>query len=633
MKISKDNIVQIVLVFGCAFLLSGTNSCAQTSANVQVQEEFPDPSLITVKGLLGDAADASRKARLLSLPTWDDGKLIQIFSKEARSHHNTTDWYGEHAGKWLYTAAIAARQSGDDQLKALLLHTADKLVASQEADGYLGTYSPAVRLTNASAPQDRSWDVWTLSYMTLGLLEVNRYFPEKRYLDAAKAIGELFIRTFGPGKHDITEYGTRHGISATIALDPVVELYKSTRDGRYLELAENIVHDMEARDGLRLVSVALQGNDMENVGDGKAYQIIWNLTGLIKLYEITGDADYLKAVKNAWQNIDDYHLTIAGGPWGGIGKHKECFNTKNFWSPYGFIETCSTMSWIQLNKQMLRLTGEARYAQELEKSAYNALLGAQFPDGEEWCYHSFSNGSENSAHFDDCCPSSGAMALEEIVSGVYGMKAGGIALNIFTPGTADLELNHNHVHLDQRTNYPFDGHITLTVSPSSRVNFPLFIRIPDWEQDAMIMVNGDTVKVSDVHAGEFFRIDRQWRKNDVVTIEFPFPLEMHRRREVATRPQGGPDLYDVDWFAVSRGPLIYAVRGLINGSDREHVFTLPPDSWPKLFSPATAAGTSIKNGYEFRAPGQQPLLFLPYFEADGRKPGGWRLTWIQDSIE
>src|SRR5690606_11232165 len=119
----------------------------------------------------------------------------------------------------------------------LLLETADYLVDQQEADGYLGTYSPKVRLTNATARHNRSWDAWSLSYMTLGLLEVNRYFPRPQYLAAATKIGDLFLETFGPGKKDITEYGTRHGISATIVLDPVVELYKITNDRRYLTLA------------------------------------------------------------------------------------------------------------------------------------------------------------------------------------------------------------------------------------------------------------------------------------------------------------------------------------------------------------------------------------------------------------
>lgn len=84
------------------------------------------------------------------------------------------------------------------------------------------------------------------------------------------------------------------------------------------------------------------------------------------------------------------------------------------------------MSWIQLNKQLLHLTGEAKYAQEIEKSAYNSLLGARYANGMDWTYHSFTNGSWHVAHFNDCCPSSGIMALEELPSMIYSKKAMGL---------------------------------------------------------------------------------------------------------------------------------------------------------------------------------------------------------------
>ncbi|MEI9917579.1 MAG: beta-L-arabinofuranosidase domain-containing protein [Bacteroidota bacterium] len=211
-------------------LFVSTELCAQKT-------EYLDPADVTVNGILGEAMTSAQKGRLTSLPTWNNGQLINIFSKEVRDQHAVMDWYGEHAGKWMYTTAIAVRQTGNKELQDLLLKTADKLVSFQDPNGYLGDYGPTINITNTTVNHRRSWDTWNLTYMTIGLLEVNKYFPNEKYLNAAKNIGELFLKTFGEGKADVTKYGTRYGISATILLDATIELYKTTSDKRYLDFS------------------------------------------------------------------------------------------------------------------------------------------------------------------------------------------------------------------------------------------------------------------------------------------------------------------------------------------------------------------------------------------------------------
>ena len=595
---------RLIAVFCLSCVLS-------TQLPAQSKTDFLDPQDVSVNGILGEALTAARKGRLTSLPTWNNGQLINIFSKEVRDQHDKMDWYGEHAGKWMYSTAIAVRQSKDEALKALLLKTADELVSFQAADGYLGDYGPTIRITSTTTNHRRSWDTWNLTYMTLGLLEVNKYFPNEKYLHAAKEIGELFLKTFGEGKADVTKYGTRYGVSATILLDATIELYKTTSDKRYLDFSEWVVRKMEETEGIKLVAVATNNGDMEMVGDGKAYQVLWNLTNLAKLYELTGKPEYLKAVENAWANVRDFHLTIAGGPWGGIGKHLECFNRKGYWSPYGFVETCSTMQWIELNKQMLHLTGDAKYAQEIERSAYNALLGARYTNGVDWSYHSFTNGSWHVAHFNDCCPSSGVMALEELVGEIFSKRENGIAVNLITDGEAKI----GNSKVSVKTNYPFDGKVEIKLT--SKEKLPLFVRIPDWAVNAT--VNGEPAK-----PGEYFRTEKS-----TVTLNFPMDLKLSQAKEDAPVPQGkGEDIYSVNWFALSRGPLVFSTNGLIDNKDRERTFSLPSI---QNFTPA-ANPYGSRPAYEMTS-GDEKLLFVPYYEAGGAKLNNWRLTWIQTKVE
>ncbi len=209
-------------------------------------------------------------------------------------------------------------------------------------------------------------------------------------------------------------------MSATVLLDPAVELYFATGEARYLELAERVLQQANGNRELALLTRALAGTDVSAIATGKAYQLAWNMVGLAKLHKATGHPDYREAVELVWHSIRAHHLTLGGGPWGGVGhRSREVFNPAGVFSPYGYVETCSSLAWIQLNRELLAITGEARYAEEIERTAYNDLLGAQAPNGEDWCYYVFPNGRRVHTTYWRCCKSSGAMALEELPALAY----------------------------------------------------------------------------------------------------------------------------------------------------------------------------------------------------------------------
>ena len=243
---------------------------------------------VDLRGLLGDALDASRAGRLSHFVVDETSEPIALFGAAHRDHNHEGDWYGEHAGKWLYAAAKAAARSGDATLREHVVRVADFLVEQQGADGYLGTYAPDRRfvvkrpprpLTWDGAPTLRTWDVWTHAYLVLGLLEVHRHFPNALHLEAACRIGDLCWNVLKSGAIDITELGNHHGLSATVLVDPAVELYLVTGTQRYLELAKLVVEQAEAHPPLALLSRATGGADASEIATGKAYQLLWNLRG------------------------------------------------------------------------------------------------------------------------------------------------------------------------------------------------------------------------------------------------------------------------------------------------------------------------------------------------------------------
>ena len=600
---------------------------------------------VRLEGLLGRSLAANHAGRLAHFITDEKSPAIALFDPARAARNHDGDWYGEHAGKWLWAAAKAAARTQDTELADRVRRVADYLVSVQQPDGYLGTYAaerrfmvkePPPQRTWDGAPSKRTWDIWIHTYLILGLLEVHKQFADVRYLEAARRIGELCRKTFIEDRVDITHLGNHDGMSATVLLDAAVELFFATRDEQFLHLATTIVHQADLRPELKLLSKALAGVDAAEIGSGKAYQLCWNLAGLAKLYRANRDERLLTAVLNTWESIRQSHLTLGGGPWGGVAlRSREIFNPPGVFSPYGYVETCSTLSWIQLNRELLEITGEARFAEEIERSAYNDLLGAQAPDGEDWCYYSFPNGRRVFTTYWRCCKSSGAMALEELPEIAYTVIDGhAIAVNLYGPGEALLPTLHaGIVKLEQSTRYPFDGDIVLRVTPQQATRFAIKLRVPAWCTHSDIRVNGVGSDAAAAPA-TYATLDREWKPGDEIALSFAMKPVVHRRSsrnvQESIAPDGSPVRQEVlryDYIAITRGPLVYATD-LIDGYKMEETIGFADNSMEPMLELAETPGCdgpAIRVKLAYRA----PLTFHPYFEAGGRRDGTWRLTWMQ----
>lgn len=603
---------------------------------------FARPGAVKLGGLLGEALDANHRGRLSNFIVDETSLAIALFAPETVAANCGGDWYGEHAGKWLVAATRAAVRTGDAELLARVRRVADRLIANQTSDGYMGNYSPQRRFMIRQSPKPfswdgaparRTWDIWTHSYLILGLIELHRATGAASYLAAARSIGDLAWRTLGEGGIAITDLGNHFGLSATVLLDPVVELHFVTGDQHYLDLALLILDQAERDPRSSFFSAALEGADPSEIATGKAYQLLWNLVGLAKLHLATGDPRLLTAVRNIWRRVRDHHLTLGGGPWGGVAQRsREVFNPAGQFDPHGYVETCSTMAWIQLNRVLLAILGEAAFAQEIERSAFNDLLGAQAPNGEDWCYYSFANGRRVHTTYWRCCKSSGAMALEELSEIAYAVTAAGaVAVNLLGPSEARLDLpDVGRVKLRQEGDYPFDGSLLLTIDPHIAAEFTVEIRIPDWATDAAISACGGPAVPAP--AGRYASISRLWRPGDRIAITLPMRPAVHhasnRNVQESLAPDGTSVAQEVmrfDYVALTRGPLVYATQ-LIDGYRTSETLRSKPT--PANINDVAPLSDLPGRDLELQAEEGRILRFEPYYRAGGRRHGAWRLTWL-----
>ncbi|MEO7052144.1 MAG: beta-L-arabinofuranosidase domain-containing protein [Rhodanobacter sp.] len=608
------------------------------------QGAAPEALQVRLGGLLGEALRANLHGRLAHFIVDEHSPAIALFDPALRQHNRAGDWYGEHAGKWLYASAKAAGRSGDEAFQAQVLRVADYLISTQEPDGYLGTYAVDHRFMQPQppkpaswdgAPSVRTWDVWTHAYLILGLLEVHRHFHTARHLDAARRIGELCWHTLTEGGIDVTELGNHHGMSATVLMDPAVELYFATGDTRFLELARLVLEQADRNRDLALLTRALAGVDVAAIGTGKAYQLTWNLVGVAKLHKATGEPRYREAVDHVWQGIREHHLTLGGGPWGGVAlRSREVFNPAGVFSPQGYVETCATLAWIQLNRELLAITGAAGYAEEIERSAYNDLLGAQAPNGEDWCYYVFPNGRRVHTTYWRCCKSSGAIALEELPGVAYTRDDdGGIAVQIYGPGEARFAVSDGaEVRIVQETRYPYAGDIQLAIHTEVPARFALRLRIPGWAEGATLTID-DVKPAGELVPGDYAVIDRTWQGGEKLRLKLPMQPILHRavNRNVqeSRTPDGSAVKQQVlcfEYGGVTCGPLAYAT-GLIDGFKSEESVRLPDGPVQEWLTrmPDSDDGLpriELKLGY------RSPLVLTPYFATGARADGAWRLSWL-----
>ena len=520
---------------------------------------------VDVAGSQRARLEAWRQHRLWFMA--ESGFLIDGFENRPGTH----PWQGEHLGKWLHAATLAWLMTGDDRLRTELESNVKRLLAAQLPNGYLGTYGPEATFVAlpenvdlaalhddmdvAAARKRRAgWDVWTHRYNLYGLLTYERVFPDEAVVDACRRMGDLLIEVYGGNDADITNYGTRKGISATTLLESIVMLYERTADAKYLDFAEHIVERMEANPALRLMSSLLDGGGVVHPGEGKGYQIMANLLGYLRLYGCTGKSEYLRTAVNGWDEIKAKHLLVTGGPWTrhtDYNGNRECFARAGDFDPSAIsVEGCCDATWIQLCLHLFEILGESRYLDAAEVTLYNSLHGHQHADGVRWCYYTAPNEAKT-AYRDTihCCASSMPRAMEMVASHLVGEIDGHLSIGTMAPCTVALSEAFGAGALTIKGDFPADSTAQIRFETLSRRLFTCEFRLPAGMTLLEARVNGASSAVALNRRG-FFELRREWGAGDVLAIEARSKLEAHvQAGEHAQR-----------WVAFTKGPIALAQK-------------------------------------------------------------------------
>lgn len=541
---------------------------AQTVVKPAVTDLLSPAQSAQMMGYVGQKLDASYQNRILAQ---DVDRLVAPF----KSRTETSCWQTEFWGKWFTSAVQAYRYKPEPKLKAVLDKAVTGLLATQTPDGYIGNYTDAA--------QFEQWDIWGRKYCMLGLLAYYDLTKDQKVLQATRKLADHLIKELADKKVLIVKKGNHRGMAATSVLEPICLLYNRTGDKRYLAFAEEIVSQWESPDGPQLIAKSnvdvakrfAKPKSWFGWEQGqKAYEMMSCYEGLLELHRITGNDKYRQAVEATWQNIKDTEINVAGS-----GSAVECwFGGKNLqvMAVSHYQETCVTATWIKLSQQLLRLSGDAKYADAIEQSYYNALLGAMKPDGSDWAKYSplageRLQGGEQCGMGLNCCVASGPRGLFTFpLTAVMGEKQG-LRVNFFVDGNyALISPSSQPVTLTQQTDYPVSGNILFGVTIRKPESMSVLIRIPAWSKQNTLTVNGEKVEAK---AGSYAEIRRVWKQGDVIKLT----LDMRGRVERMGTPQN---------IAIIRGPIVLARDARLGGpnvdatitpvTDKDNMISLEP---------------------------------------------------------
>ena len=523
---------------------------------------------VRLGGRLGRAIDLCVRNRVLAQ---DSEHLVAPF----RRRMETTCWSSEFWGKWFTSAVSAHRYTQDPAALAAIARSARSLMATQTPDGYIGTYAPEKRL--------ETWDVWGRKYTLLGLLAYHDHTGDRAALASARRLADHLLTEVGPGRASIVTNGAYRGMASSSVLEPMVLLHERTGDARYLAFAEHIVAQWETAEGPRLISKALAGVPVAErfppparwftwENGQKAYEMMSCYEGLLELYRVTGRPEHLEAVLKTYENIRDTEINVAGS-----GASMECWYggaARQTAQARHMMETCVTMTWMKLGQNLLRLTGDPRIADDIERSAYNALLASMLPDGSSFAKYSPLAGHRALGEIQcdsglNCCTANGPRAMLLLPETAVMAAADGVVVNLYGTSTAAAALPRGgRVRIEQETDYPVSGAVVLRLAPDRPRTFALRVRIPAWSEQSSVAVNG--VPVADVRPGAYARVEREWRAGDEVRLE----LDLRARAVRLPGAAGAGDRH----VAVVRGPVVLARDARLGGGDVDEVASVRADA-------------------------------------------------------
>ncbi len=482
-------------------------------------------------------------------------------------YFNDSDVY-----KWLEAAAWTLATHDDPALAAMVDAVVTEIEVAQQADGYLNTYYMLERAEQRWSNLRDMHELYCAGHFLQAAVAHHRATGDDRLLNVACRLADCICAVFGP-----EEAGKRAQSDGHEEIEmALVELYRVTGDAKYLRQAQFFI-DVRGRGAISGSSYHQDHKPFRELDEmiGHAVRMVYLDCGAADVCLETGEAALKAAMDRQWDNMIRRRIYVTGGL--GARYEGEAFG-KDYELPNerAYTETCAAIGSVMWNHRMLAIASEARYADLIEHTLYNAVLPGLSLDGQAYFYQNplRDDGKHRRQPWFGCacCPPNVARLLASLPGYFYSVDDRGIYAHLYAEGTAQITLPEGRtVGLTQHTRYPWEGDVRLTVEGEGV--FSLFLRIPAWcgegSAAAALEVAGEPSGVT-LTPGTYAEVRRAWTPGDTIHLRLPMPV-----RRIECHPCVAENAGHV---ALQRGPIVYCVEQADNLGVDVHDLALPADA-------------------------------------------------------
>lgn len=491
-------------------------------------------------------------------PSFHDGDFYKIFEAMAATYAVTKD------------AELMVKMD-----KAIAL-----LAKVQREDGYIHTPVLIEERWGTLGPEELKkqlgFEKYNMGHLMTAACVHYRATGKTNFLEIAKGVASYLYDFYKKASPDLA----RNAICPSHYMG-IVEMYRTVKDPRYLELANNLItirgttndgtDDNQDRIPFREQTTAM----------GHAVRANYLYAGVADLYAETGEKKLLDNLQSIWDDVvyrKMYITGACGALYDGVSPDGTSYNPTEvqkihqaYGRPYqlpnatAHTETCANIGNVLWNWRMLQITGDAKYADIVELALYNSVLSGISLEGKEFCYNNplnvsdklpfkqrWSKQREGYIALSNCCAPNVTRTIAEVSNYAYNLSKDGLYVNLYGSNTLKTAtVNGEKIEIEQQTNYPWDGKIVLKIAKAPKEDYAFFVRIPGWSQGAAITVNNKTLE-NEAVSGSYMKIIRKWKKGDVIELNLPMPVELM---------QANPLVEEIkNQVAVKRGPIVYCLE-------------------------------------------------------------------------
>ncbi|OHX64537.1 glycoside hydrolase family 127 protein [Flammeovirga pacifica] len=551
--------------------------------------------------------------------TGDVGHALNNFKIAAgmkEGEHKGMKWHDGDFYKYMEAMMYMYAQNGDEKLISTLEEYIDIIGKAQAEDGYLQTQ---VQITDKERFGNRQYhEMYNAGHLMTSACIYERVTGKTNFLDIAIKHADFLYEQFLP---ETPKELMRFGFNQTQIMG-LVELYRTTKDQRYLELAEHFINLRgkskiwpDAVANYKFIGDMVQERTplrKEKTAEGHAVLALYFYAGAADVYAETGEKALINALDRLWGDVVNKKMYVTGAcgqTHHGVSSHVDMIH-EGFLQEYmmpnlsAYNETCANICNAMFNYRMLGLHGEAKYGDIMELVLFNSALSGISIEGKEYFYANplrackLGYKPKNNTEFVSrkpyikcfCCPPNLVRTIAKVSGWAYSLTKNGVAVNLY--GGNELKtkmLDGSVVELTQKTQYPWQGSISVTVNKAKKTPFDIQMRIPEWAKGATLKVNGKNVD-TEVVAGQYATIERKWKKGDEISLELPMDIKLL---------EGNPLIEEVrNQAAIKRGPVVYCVESpdLPKETSILDVYLPVKSNFTATYDPNLLGGVTTING-------------------------------------